>query len=215
MIDLFTAKKNNILILAPHTDDGEFGCGGTIVKFIESGAKVVYIAFSAAEASVPQGFESDILRKEVINATKSLGIANEDCICLNFEVRKFPAYRQEILEEMIRLNKQYNPNIVLLPSRYDTHQDHSTIFQEGFRAFKKTTMLGYEVPWNNLEFHNNCFVRLDSTHIDKKIDALACYKSQSGRDYATPNFIRSLAVTRGVQIGVDFAECFEIVRLVA
>ena len=25
----------NILVIAPHTDDGEFGCGGSISKFIE------------------------------------------------------------------------------------------------------------------------------------------------------------------------------------
>jgi hypothetical protein len=75
-------------------------------------------------------------------------------------------------------------------------------------------MLGYEVPWNNLEFHNNCFIRLNASHIEKKIIALGCYESQSERGYATPDFIRSLATTRGVQIGVGYAECFEIVRWV-
>ena len=29
-----------VLILAPHTDDGEFGCGGTIAKHIENGDSV-------------------------------------------------------------------------------------------------------------------------------------------------------------------------------
>ena len=31
---------NNILVLAPHTDDGELGLGGTISKLIELGKKV-------------------------------------------------------------------------------------------------------------------------------------------------------------------------------
>lgn len=212
MIELNSA--NTVLVLAPHTDDGEFGCGGTIARLLEMGVRVVYIAFSAAEASVPVGFEADVLRREVINATRTLGIESTDCICLNYEVRKFPAFRQEILEDMIRFNNLYKPDIVFLPSRYDTHQDHATISQEGFRAFKKTTIVGYEVPWNNLEFHNNCFFRLQVQHIEKKIEALSCYKSQLDRGYATPNFIHSLATTRGVQIGCDFAECFEIVRWV-
>ena len=38
-----------ILVLAPHTDDGEFGCGGSIARFASEGNEVHYVAFSAAE----------------------------------------------------------------------------------------------------------------------------------------------------------------------
>ncbi len=31
---------NKTLVLAPHIDDGEIGCGGSIAKFIEEGEKV-------------------------------------------------------------------------------------------------------------------------------------------------------------------------------
>ena len=48
-----------VLILAPHTDDGEFGCGGTITKLISEGADVYYAAFSAAEQSVLPKFPKD------------------------------------------------------------------------------------------------------------------------------------------------------------
>lgn len=47
---------NNILVLAPHTDDGELGLGGTISKLIELGKKVTYVAFSTAQQSVPGRF---------------------------------------------------------------------------------------------------------------------------------------------------------------
>jgi LmbE family N-acetylglucosaminyl deacetylase len=30
-----------VLVLSPHTDDGEFGCGGTIAKMVEQGKKSV------------------------------------------------------------------------------------------------------------------------------------------------------------------------------
>ena len=60
---------NRILILAPHTDDGEFGCGGSIARFIEEKKEVFYVAFSAAEKSVPPNFPRDILRKEVKKST--------------------------------------------------------------------------------------------------------------------------------------------------
>lgn len=56
---------NNILVLAPHTDDGELGLGGTISKLITEGKKVTYVAFSTAEESVPEGFPKDILKTEV------------------------------------------------------------------------------------------------------------------------------------------------------
>ena len=202
----------HILVLAPHTDDGEFGCGGTIARFANEGNKVWYVAFSAAEKSVPDEFPRDILRKEVVEAMEILGVPKERRIILSYPVREFPLHRQELLDEMIKLGERIKPDIVFLPSTYDTHQDHQTIAQEGFRAFKKTTMLGYEVPWNNLTFSTQTFVFLKEEHINKKMEALKCYRSQQDRSYASEDFIRSLARTRGTQIGTKYAEAFEVIR---
>ncbi len=203
-----------ILVLAPHTDDGEFGCGGTIAKFASRGTRVVYAAFSAAEQSVLPHLPKDILRCEVREATAELGIKDEDCLVFDFEVRRFPEVRQRILDQLIQINTQYRPDIVLLPSPNDTHQDHQTVAQEGFRAFKHTTMLGYEVPWNNLVFRTSGFVELSESELSAKIRALSRYQSQAHRPYASEEFVRSLAVTRGVQIGRRYAESFEVVRWV-
>lgn len=206
--------QKNILILAPHTDDGEFGCGGTIAKLTQQGYRPIYVAFSAAEQSVLPQFPKDILRHEVKQATNVLGIHNDDCLVLNFDVRRFPEQRQKILDEMIVLGEKYTPEMVFLPSQHDTHQDHLVIAQEGFRAFKRTTMLGYEVPWNNLEFKTSCFFSLKEKEVAIKVKALQCYRSQMHRSYATESFIRSLAITRGVQIGQEYAEVFEVVRMI-
>ena len=65
-----------------------------------------------------------------------------------------------------------------------------------------------------MRFNNNCFIKLLAEDVDKKIAALSCYESQRGKDYATPEFVRALAHTRGVQVGVQYAECFEAIRLV-
>ncbi len=201
-----------ILILAPHTDDGEFGCGGTIAKYVSEGVRVIYVAFSAAEQSVLPHLPRDILRTEVRRATAALGIADEDCLVFDFEVRRFPELRQSILDKMIELHKTYQPDIVFLPSINDTHQDHQTIAQEGFRAFKSTTMLGYEVPWNNLDFRTSCFVELTATQLETKILAVSSYESQRHRPYASAEYIRSLAHMRGIQIGVNYCEAFEVIR---
>jgi N-acetylglucosamine malate deacetylase 1 len=205
---------STILVLAPHTDDGEFGCGGTIARYLDQGVRVIYVAFSAAEQSVLPHLPRDILRSEVRKATSELGVADKDCVVLDFEVRHFPEARQSILDQMLELNATYRPDMVFLPSTNDTHQDHQTIAQEGFRAFKRTTMLGYEVPWNNLDFRTSCFVDLSDGFLERKISALQKYESQKHRTYADPDFIRSLAVTRGVQIGKRYAEAFEVVRWV-
>ena len=38
-----------VLVLAPHTDDAELGCGGTIARLLTDGADVLVAAFSTAE----------------------------------------------------------------------------------------------------------------------------------------------------------------------
>jgi LmbE family N-acetylglucosaminyl deacetylase len=203
----------SVLVLAPHTDDGELGLGGTIAKLIENGARVTYIAFSTAEESVPEGFPKDVLKTEVRNATSVLGIKPENLMIYNYQVRKLSYVRQEILEDLIRIRKEHHYDLVFVPSLHDIHQDHSTIAQEGVRAFKNTTILGYELIWNNLTFNTQCFVKLEKRHIEQKIQALSEYHSQGQRNYLSSSFIFSLAETRGVQAGSNYAEAFEVIRL--
>jgi LmbE family N-acetylglucosaminyl deacetylase len=206
-------KFDIVLVLAPHTDDGELGAGGFIARLAESGASVHYLAFSIAEESVPDGFQKDILATEVINATSRLGIDSSRVYVKRYPVRRLSDHRQEILEDIISYRKSIKPDLVLLPSTTDIHQDHKTVCEEGVRAFKNTTILGYELIWNNLEFHAQCGVRLEEKHIESKINALREYNSQGKRDYLSEDFIRSQARTRGVQFGAQYAEAYQVIRL--
>jgi LmbE family N-acetylglucosaminyl deacetylase len=207
--------KQRILVLAPHTDDGEFGCGGTICKLIEDGKDVHYVSFSFARKSIPDSFPKDSTKKECIKATAQLGIDKDNLISFDYEVRVFPDVRQHILENMVQLNKDIKPDVVFMPNSKDTHQDHQVIFSEGFRAFKKTSMLGYESLWNNSIFDANFYVCLKKHHVDMKLKSLLCYKSQSLRDGGKDRIIRGLAEVRGSQIGKNYAECFENIRYIA
>jgi N-acetylglucosamine malate deacetylase 1 len=211
-MDITSFKK--VLVLAPHTDDGELGAGGTIARLIEAGATVFYAAFSTAEQSVPEGFPKDILKTEVKKATLKLGIQPENLLLYNYEVRKLNYVRQEILEELIKLRSKINPDLIFIPSLNDIHQDHSTVAQEGLRAFKQKTILGYELIWNNLTFSTSCFVKLNKKHVQQKCDALKEYASQAHRDYTSELFVMSLAKARGVQVGSEYAEAFEVIRLI-
>lgn len=201
-----------ILVLAPHTDDLEFGCGGTVAKLIENGNEVFCAAFSACRQSVRKEFPEDILITEIKSASAILGIKPENLILFDYNVRTFNYHRQEILDDILTLKTSIKPDIVFIPALTDVHQDHYTIAQEGFRAFKFSSLLSYELPWNNLSFNTSSFMKLDETHILKKIEAVNEYKSQAHRPYANEEFIRSLARTRGVQINTHYAECFEVIR---
>ena len=204
--------KERILILAPHTDDGEFGCGGSIDKLVNEGNQVYYVAFSTAEESVPAPWPKDILKTEVKEATKRLNIPRNNLIIYNFKVRELSYHRQEILDELVRIKKEICPDLVFLPSSNDLHQDHTTVSREGIRAFKSTSMLGYEIPWNNIVFQAESFIILSEENITTKVNALDAYNSQKNKSYANEDFIRSLAKTRGIQIGSIYAEAFEVIR---
>ena len=203
-----------VLVLAPHTDDGEFGCGGTIARLIEGGVEVRYVAFSIATKSLPPGFPPDTLAREVREATTEIGIPPEGLTVHDLEVRTFPEHRQEILELLIALWEEWPPDAVLQPSIGDIHQDHQVVAAEGLRAFKRTTVLGYEIPWNSLNFNYQAYVALEQRHVERKVDALARYASQQHRNYANPDYIWNLARTRGINIGRELAEVFEVYRVV-
>ena len=207
-------KFKNVYVLSPHTDDGELGAGGTIDRLITSGSNVYYFAFSTAQKSVPKKFKKDILKTEVLRATSRLGIKKENVYVYNYEVRKLNYVRQEILEDLIKHRKELNPDLVLMPSANDIHQDHKIISEEGLRAFKNTTILGYELIWNNIKFNTTSFVILNKKNIESKYNALKEYKSQNTKNYMSKDFIFSLAKTRGVQIGSKYAESFEVIRWV-
>ena len=202
------------LILAPHTDDGEFGCGGTISRLLREGCEVRYVAFSDCKESVPKGFDLDVLSRELMAATAKLGIESDNVTLLDYRVRYFPSSRQEILEDLVKIKRSYAPDVVFMPCSYDMHQDHNTIYKEGLRAFKNSNLFGYELPWNNLVLPSQGIIKLEEEDINNKIAAIKAYESQYGRGYSNEQFIKSMAQTRGVRIGSEFAEAFEVIRFV-
>jgi LmbE family N-acetylglucosaminyl deacetylase len=206
--------SKTILVLGPHTDDGEWGCGASVAKWIAEGHKVHYVAFSAAEESLPAGLPPDILRDEIRMAVRELGVLTDNLKVLEYRVRHFPRDRQEILEDMIRLRKEFRPDIVVIPNSHDTHQDHEVINREAFRAFKRSTLLGYEIPWNNRRTDLTFFNGVTREQLDAKIASIEAYRSQLFRAPNYVELINSLAIQRGSQAGLQFAEAFEVIRWV-
>ena len=177
------------LVLAPHTDDGEFGCGGTMARLVETGCEVRYVAFSIATRSLPDGFAPDTLARE--------------------------ERRQDILELLVALWEDWRPDAVFQPSLHDIHQDHQVIAAEGLRAFKRTSILGYEIPWNNFDFAYQWYVSLEARHIERKVAALEKYASQQHRRYANPEYVWNVARTHGINVNREYAEVFQVYRVIA
>jgi LmbE family N-acetylglucosaminyl deacetylase len=195
---------SNVLVLSPHTDDGELGAGGTIAKLVENGSQLNYFAFSAPR---------EVLIEECSKALNVLGV--ETFKIFDFKVRYFPKQRQEILEILFDYNEKNKPDLVLTPSPNDLHQDHQTVTNEALRAFKHSTILGYELPWNNIIFRENCFITLEERHVKKKIEALWNYESQlSRRHYFDKEYLLGLTRSRGAQIQEKYAEAFEAIKIV-
>lgn len=201
------------LVLAPHTDD-EVGCAGSVARLVRSGIDVRYVAFSRCEESVPNGFPKDVLEVECRKAGAALGLRPEHVDVWGFRVRHFAAARQEILERLVALRNEIKPDLVFVPSTSDLHQDHATVSIESFRAFKHSTILGYELPQNTIDFETRAFIALSEEDLATKLRVMSCYESQTHRPYAAAEVIRGLALVRGAQANTSLAEAFEVIRLI-
>lgn len=203
-----------ILVLCPHPDD-EIGCAGLISKLIEEGHTVYYCYFSTCtESTKSLGFEPVQLIEEMKASCTMLGIPQENILGYDIPVRNFPEHRQEILELMVKIRSRINPQLVLTPCSFDLHQDHVTVAEEAVRAFKHSNILGYEFIWNSLKADLSLFVRLEKRHLDAKLRSWECYKSQVSRAYHGPKIFEALARVRGLMANSEFAEAFEVRRII-
>lgn len=197
----------NILALSPHTDDVELGAGGALARYVEEGHTVTVVAFSTGN---PVDGSSTA---EMAAAMAALGIEQWDVY--GFRCRSYHDQRAGILEELERLRGRIEPDLVFCPSLNDTHQDHVALTREAIRAFRQTSILAYELLRNWVTpFEPTHYVRLEEKHLEAKIKALACYETQQHRPYFGEQIMRGLAIVRGVQIGAQYAEAFEVLRWV-
>jgi N-acetylglucosamine malate deacetylase 1 len=203
-----------VIAYGPHTDDIELGCGGTICRLQEEGVNIFCVNFSICEDWVPEPFPKDILKKEAFLAAKTMGLLEENIEIHRFQATELWKVRDKIFSIMESHRNKISPDLILVPSRRDLHQDHSAVANEASRVFKWTNIISYETPWNNLDFGKNVYMQFEEKHLDRKLKALDCYDSQKVKSYVDESFIRSLAKVRGMEVGSEYAECFELIRMV-
>lgn len=213
MIDF---SKKQIVLLAPHTDDIELSMGGTLDKLCDAGCEISLYTFCNAFESLPKNMAENTLIDEAYLSWKEYNQNPENLHIYNFPVRNFDKFRQDILEILVNINTEVKPDIVFCPAENDVHQDHGVITTETKRAFKATSILGYQLPWNY--FQNppmNLVSELTEKNLKKKTRALFNYRSQAEKSYFQQEYIRSWARYNGGIHNFQLAELFQVIRLFA
>lgn len=203
----FFGKK--VCFIGAHPDDIEIGCGALIAR-IAGKADVRCVTFSNNQKNPLLG----ALVEEHYASMGTLGVPRERVNLLEFETRRFQEYRQDILEEMIHILREDDPDIVFVHSKSDVHQDHGVLTQEALRAFRGRTVLGFDVIRSSYGFFPDFLVGVDECDVQKKLDALACYKTYEGKYYFSPDVTRATLIRNGAICERPFAEGFDILRIV-
>ena len=69
-------------------------------------------------------------------------------------------------------------------------------------------------PFEPPSFNTDVFIEASENNLDKKVEHFKCYKSQVNRHFFSREYIFSMAKYRGYQAGREYAEAFEIVRMI-
>ncbi|HPX65411.1 MAG TPA: PIG-L family deacetylase [Anaerolineaceae bacterium] len=210
MMNNMTFYGKSLLFMGAHPDDIELGCGAFIAGMVGK-ADIFCYTFSDNQKN------PDLLNlvTEHANSMRALGLKENQFELGTFETRRFPDARQEILEKMIALRKKYQPKIVFVHTAQDLHQDHQIVTQEAMRAFRGTTVLGFDVLRSSYGFFPHFLTEVSEEDLNTKIAALAEYKTYQGRYYFSPEIIRATAIRHGALAERPFAEGFDIIRIVA
>ncbi len=204
---LFYGRK--VCFIGAHPDDIELGCGALIAHIARS-TDVLCITLSDNQKNP----ELVNLVDEHYQSMAILGVPRDNIILGQFETRRFPHLRQEILEYLIGVNRQHHPEIVFVHSRADLHQDHITVTEEALRAFRGTTVLGFDVLRSSYGFFPNFLVEVTADDVAKKLEALSAYKTYASRYYFSPDITRATLIRHGALVERPFAEGFDTLRII-
>ena len=226
---------NTILVIAAHPDDEVLGCGGTMARLALEGNDIYTLILGEGITS-RDAFrdrtkrENEIveLRKQTEDANKILGV--KKVYTFDFPDNRFDTVPLlDIIKTIEKIKEDINPGVVFTHHYGDLNIDHQITFKAvmtAFRPLKKETvreMYSFEVlsstEWNipkpEICFVPNHFVDISKT-IKLKVRAMKEYKCEI-REYPHPRSIESIEIKakqRGIQVGLEAAEAFEVLRLI-
>lgn len=223
-----------VLVVAPHADDETLGVGGTIARYAHEGHDVIVAVMTGHGEEKPHPLwpktNWDQVRNEAKEAHALLGVKETvfqevpAAMVANEPTWKLNQVTQDVVKDV-------KPEVVFVPFLFDLHKDHREITHSFSVAWRPCTEFGRrirqiymyetqsETHWNfpYLEqgFIPNTLVDI-SAYLDRKLDALRCYKSQI-RPYPDARSIEAveyLAKWRGSQVSMVAAEGFVLTRYI-
>jgi len=225
--------KYDLMVIAPHPDDPEFGIGGTVAQWIREGKNVVYIICTNGNKGsndpemTPERL-TQIRKGEQIAAANLLGVS--EVVFLDHvdqSIEDTPEFRKEL----VRIIRTYKPDIVAAPdphSKYVSHRDHlitGQVVLDAVYPYARDRLSYPDLLKDNYQPHKvkellfwgaeqpNYFSDITST-FDKKISALKCHQSQvSHFPNSWEEAYRNVLASYGKDHGYDIAETFYRVAL--
>jgi len=204
---IFYGKR--ILFVGAHPDDIELGAGA-LIHHILPGCDVLCVTLSDNQKNPAL----QNLVQELHASMSVLGVPKEKAVVEKFTTRQFPDTRQEILEYLLKLRREFKPEIVFVHSKADIHQDHNVVTEEALRAYRGTTVLGFDVVRSSYGFFPHFLAEVTEEDVNKKIEALSQYKTYSKTYYFNPALLRATMVRHGALAERPYAEGFDILRIV-
>jgi LmbE family N-acetylglucosaminyl deacetylase len=206
MVSLQFARISTILCIGAHCDDIEIGCGGTLAHMVQSypQVRIVWAVFSGDQARVAETRSA---------ATELLG----ENVQVEFRLHEFrdsffPGQYSDIKEAMGRLRREVEPDVVLTHFECDRHQDHRTLSELTWNAFRDHLVLEYEIPKYDGDLGRpNVYVALSEETARRKAGVLVrSFPSQARHDWFTADTFLALMRLRGVECRATsgFAEAY-------
>ena len=225
-------ENPRILIVAAHPDDEVLGCGGTIAQFVSEGYQAFTLIFG--EGITSRDFKRDIdsRQNELTCLKRQLKQAN-DCIGVQeIFMENYPDNRLDtvsfldIVKKIEDIKRKVKPKIIFTHHRNDLNIDHQIIFKAVLTAtrplVKETVQEIYafetisSTEWSfPLNFSPNLFFDISKT-LQIKLNAMSFYQSEL-RDFPHSRSLKGIELTAqnwGMKVGLNFAEAFEVVRIV-
>ena len=198
-------KQKIILAIGSHPDDLEIGAGGSLTLHKSKGHLIHFLTLSHGEYSgdPDKRTHESMLAAEKLQVNLFLRSLEDACFSDNYKTIR-------VIEEVV---DQIQPTHVYTHSQHDTHQDHRYTHLASIAACRNIpNVFCYQSPSFTVDFKPALFTEI-SSHIDMKLDLIACYASQSDvKPYLQKNFIYSLARYWGRYCSYGLAEAFEIIR---
>lgn len=213
------------MVVAPHPDDETLGCGGTLLRHLSNGDRVVWLIVT--EMTKKNGFteEQVVLREKEISVVSKMYPFSATTRLKHKAGRLEDGDLPTLIKDIGEAIKKYEIDTIYVPNRNDAHTDHRVCYDAAMAClkwFRYPTVkkaLAYETPsetdfgrkFDGDAFDPNTYVDIAPWQ-DRKMEILQVFASELG-EFPFPRSLRAVRAwdeTRGASSGFLSAEAFHL-----